>query len=243
MCVFARVAMAACQFVYAHGRSAWVFLENLAPKSNALGSGHDRSASRPPAQPRGSSTMLNAAIEVVSAHGYAGTSMDRIAARAGVALQSVYLRWPNKAPLVAEAIMSMYSAGVVHEVPISDDIAADMRAWLRQNTARGPGAVSGTLAFFCRSRCGKHAGDSDELFQQLGEPYIASILRRLRHGVATAQVRPDADLESVADAVIGASLYRVMAGDSSPDDTDEKVQQPRRGADQRDRTQEYPPTA
>ncbi len=144
--------------------------------------------------------------------------MDRIAARAGVALQSVYLRWPNKAPLVAEAIMSMYGAGVVHEVPISDDIAADMRAWLRQNTAEVLGPYTGLLRSFVAAAA-ENAGDSDELFQQLGEPYIASILRRLRHGVATAQVRPDADLESVADAVIGASLYRVMAGDSSPDDT------------------------
>ncbi len=168
-----------------------------------------------PRSPEVHKAILNAAIEVVSAHGYAGTSMDRIAARAGVALQSVYLRWPNKAPLVAEAIMSMYGAGVVHEVPISDDIAADMRAWLRQNTAEVLGPYTGLLRSFVAAAA-ENAGDSDELFQQLGEPYIASILRRLRHGVATAQVRPDADLESVADAVIGASLYRVMAGTAHP---------------------------
>lgn len=46
--------------------------------------------------------ILDAAIEAVSECGYAGVSIENIAVRAGVAKQTIYRWWPNKAALFVE---------------------------------------------------------------------------------------------------------------------------------------------
>ena len=171
-----------------------------------------------PRSPEVHEAILQAARELVIDYGYAGVSMDRIAAHAGVALQSLYRRWPHKAPLVAEAIMSMYGDGVALEVPVTDDIADDLSTWMRQNTVEVLSPHTRLLRSLAAAAA-ENPRDNDDLFRQLGEPHVQSILRRLRHGVDAAQIRPDANLESVADAMMGASLFRVMAGDTSMEET------------------------
>jgi AcrR family transcriptional regulator len=76
--------------------------------------------------------------------------MDQVAARAGVGKASVYLRWPNKVALVADAIQ--YRAAVEPDVPDSGSLRADMLAFLqallrRKSAAqRAVAALSGEIA-------------------------------------------------------------------------------------------------
>lgn len=48
--------------------------------------------------------VLAAAAELLGEAGFARLTMELVAARAGVSKASVYLRWPNKTALVADAI-------------------------------------------------------------------------------------------------------------------------------------------
>ena len=76
--------------------------------------------------------------------------MDQIAARAGVGKASVYLRWPNKIALVAEAIQQ--HSAVVPDVPDTGSLREDMltflRALLRRKSSaqRALAAVSSEIA-------------------------------------------------------------------------------------------------
>src|SRR5215472_6093013 len=76
--------------------------------------------------------------------------MEQVAARARVGKASLYLRWPNKVALVAEAIQ--HRSAVVPDVPDSGSLREDMRAFLwallRSKTAaqRAVAAVSGEIA-------------------------------------------------------------------------------------------------
>ena len=73
--------------------------------------------------------VLTAAVELLAEAGFARLTMEQVAARAGVGKASVYLRWPNKVALVAEAIR--HRSGVVPDVPHTGSLPGDMRTFLR----------------------------------------------------------------------------------------------------------------
>src|SRR5216684_4336805 len=59
-------------------------------------------------------------------HGYAGASVERVAARAGIAKTTVYRRWGGLNGLLAD-LMAGYAAQEI-TVPDEGDLAADLRA-------------------------------------------------------------------------------------------------------------------
>jgi AcrR family transcriptional regulator len=94
--------------------------------------------------------ILTAAMDLLAEIGYARLTMDQVAARARVGKASLYLRWPNKVALVAEAIQ--HHSAVVPDVPntgsLREDMRAFLRALLRSKTAaqRAVAAVTGEIA-------------------------------------------------------------------------------------------------
>jgi len=51
--------------------------------------------------------VLSATLELFAEHGYAGVSVEAVAARAGVNKTTVYRRWPTKAELLGAALFSL----------------------------------------------------------------------------------------------------------------------------------------
>jgi AcrR family transcriptional regulator len=94
--------------------------------------------------------ILTAAMALLAEIGYARLTMDQVAARGRVGKASLYLRWPNKVALVAEAIQR--HSAVVPDVPntgsLREDMRAFLRALLRSKTAaqRAVAAVTGEIA-------------------------------------------------------------------------------------------------
>ncbi len=94
--------------------------------------------------------ILTAAMDLLAEIGYARLTMDQVAARARVGKASLYLRWPNKVALVAEAIQ--HHSAVVPDVPntgsLREDIRTFLRTLLRSKTAaqRAVAAVTGEIA-------------------------------------------------------------------------------------------------
>jgi AcrR family transcriptional regulator len=94
--------------------------------------------------------ILVAAMDLLAEIGYARLTMDQVAARARVGKASVYLRWPNKVALVAEAIQ--HRAAVVPDVPDTGSLREDMRVFLlallrgKMAAQRAVAAVTGEIA-------------------------------------------------------------------------------------------------
>src|SRR5436305_14938734 len=103
-----------------------------------------------PRDPGVDEAILAAAVDLLAEVGYARLTMEQVAARAGVGKASLYLRWPNKVALVAEAIQ--HRSAVVPEVPDTGSLREDMlvflRALLRRKAAgaRALAAVAGEIA-------------------------------------------------------------------------------------------------
>ena len=77
--------------------------------------------------------VLRAAISELAESGYAGTTVERIAARAGVAKTTIYRRWGGLNGLLAD-LMAQYAA---REIPVPDTghLDSDLRALAREIVA------------------------------------------------------------------------------------------------------------
>src|SRR5918911_4826049 len=91
-----------------------------------------------------------ATVDLLGEIGYARLTMDEVAARAGVSKASLYLRWPNKVALVADALQQR--ARAVPQAPNTGALSTDMRTFLaallraRGAASRALSAVSGEIA-------------------------------------------------------------------------------------------------
>lgn len=162
--------------------------------------------------------ILDATRSLLIEAGYRGVSMDKVAANAGVGIQTVYRRWPSKAPLVAEAVMQAYDQADF-TLPDTGDTVADLRTWMHGSAVLGAAPENVALVRALAAAAAEDLNDRDTLYQQLTGRFHGAVMHRLRTGISSGQIRPDADIEAAADALIGATLYRTLSVTTSMDET------------------------
>lgn len=103
-----------------------------------------------PRSPAVDAAILTATLSLLIEQGYAHLTMEQVAERAGVGKSSLYLRWPTKVALVAEALQ--HQSGAVPEIPDTGSVREDMRLFLqsllrsRRAAGKALAAVSGEIA-------------------------------------------------------------------------------------------------
>lgn len=154
--------------------------------------------------------ILNATRALLAESGYAGVSMDKVAAAAGVGTQTVYRRWPSKGPLVAEAVLQALAEADAG-VPDSGNIVEDLEIWLHNYAALAADAESVALIRALTVAAAGNLHDRDILYRQLTGQFHDSLCHRLRAAIDVGQIRADADIVAAADALLGATLYRMLS--------------------------------
>ncbi|MGE2833336.1 TetR/AcrR family transcriptional regulator [Mycobacterium sp. SMC-4] len=162
-------------------------------------------------------SILEATRELLTEDGYTAITIDRVAERAGVGKQTVYRRWSSKSPLVAEAVSEVFGRGTAMLLPDTGDVAADLRTFMQDlakfiATPRNVAVLRALAAAAADS-----PQDGASLYRELTAPQHDAVVQRLREGVRCGQLSNDIDTESVADALVGAFLYRIL---SRPADAD-----------------------
>jgi AcrR family transcriptional regulator len=164
-------------------------------------------------RPRSQAThdaILEAVRDMLICGGYADVAMDRVANLAGVGKQSLYRRWPSKAPLVAEAVLDAYAQHGPFAFPDTGDVEADLRTWLRGQAAYLGSARNVALSRALAVAAADNPTDGDALYDQLARPHHEALLARLHSAAQAGDIRQDANLEAVAEAVIGTTVYRIL---------------------------------
>ncbi|WP_369137129.1 TetR-like C-terminal domain-containing protein [Modestobacter versicolor] len=92
-----------------------------------------------PRDPSRDGAIRAAILKVLAESGYAGLTMDAVAAAAGVGKATIYRRWRTKSELVADAVAELSSVSV--EVPDTGSLEGDLRVLLHWLV----GAVNGPL--------------------------------------------------------------------------------------------------
>jgi AcrR family transcriptional regulator len=86
-------------------------------------------AARPPGRPldeHASTDILDAAVGLLVEEGFAGVTVDTVAARAGVSKATIYRRWSTKEALLLEAASCL--SGAPDELPDTGTLRGDLQA-------------------------------------------------------------------------------------------------------------------
>ena len=159
-----------------------------------------------PRNARNHRSILDATMELLAEVGYAGLTMEGVAARAGVAKTTVYRWWPSKPALVVAAAEDL--AAKVRSPDsgnLGDDLVALLRDVIRVYTKTVAGRITpGLLA---------DMAEHPELADAIGRFWAGRreiMLEVLRRGISRGELRPDIDLELAADLLYGPIYYRLL---------------------------------
>jgi AcrR family transcriptional regulator len=99
--------------------------------------------------PEKDDAILRAALDVLAESGYEGTTIDVVAAKAGVARATVYRRWPTKSELIVDAVRALAQLAPKLQLPDTGTLEGDMRLLLsaggRSGNARPMKIIVGLL--------------------------------------------------------------------------------------------------
>jgi AcrR family transcriptional regulator len=154
--------------------------------------------------------VLSAAREILQHDGYAGLTMERVAAESGVAKTTLYRRWPTKAALCMALYLDV--AGRELRDPNTSDVALDLKhiadtvVNLQKKTVAGP-AFIGLIAE------AQLSPDTRTAFLAEFADRRREITRRvLRRAIQRRQLRANTDIDLVIDVIGGATTFRLLQG-------------------------------
>ena len=155
-------------------------------------------------------SVLAAATSILERQGYAGLTMEGVAAASGVAKTTVYRRWPTKAALCVDLYLEVASREL--RDPDTGDVARDLKAIaqtvvsLQKRTVAGPAFV-GLIAE------AQIAPDTrSEVLAGFAEKRRELTRQVLRRAIQRRQIRPDTDIDLVIDIIGGATTFRLLQG-------------------------------
>jgi AcrR family transcriptional regulator len=163
-------------------------------------------------------SVLASMRRALTAEGYAAVTIEGLAAEAGVAKQTIYRWWPSKAAILGEALLEGELPGGDVEVPMTADLAADLRAWFSTLSDQQGDPANVELA---RALIAVTATDAElgaALNERLAAPIRDWVTTRLRQAVADGDSRADVDADAVADQFIAIASYAALLGRPSSED-------------------------
>jgi AcrR family transcriptional regulator len=164
--------------------------ETLPPASEVARSGRPRDPSRDEA-------IFAATLAVFAEDGYAGVSIEGVAARAGVGKATIYRRYASKAQLLVDAMQVCVVSP--EELPDTGDLRADLTSMLAalMNLLRGDrGPV---LVAFAAERIRYPALDEEFKRSVIGAKR-AHVRHLLTSAIERGELSPDTDIDVVAEA-------------------------------------------
>jgi AcrR family transcriptional regulator len=170
--------------------------------------GNEEWQHRRPGRPRDpgyDKAILDATVEILTDKGYAGLTIDGVAARTGVGRPTIYRRWSSKPALVIAALTQ--STGV-SPVPDTGSLRGDLIAFQHEqlrmmNMPQARRVTAGLVADLVADPA-------------LAETYLGDYVGSRRNSVAQAleraidrgELRPDADFTLIYDLLMGPLFMR-----------------------------------
>jgi AcrR family transcriptional regulator len=150
--------------------------------------------------------ILEQLAALLGSHGYAGLTLDELAARSGVAKTTILRRWPSKAAVAAAAVERLALQSV--DVPDSGSLRADLLALLQgavDTFVRGRGQFIARLV-----REAGHHSEITDLVHTVIHTRRQAYRRVLALAIARGDLAPSVDTELMLDLLIGPIWTRLL---------------------------------
>ncbi|MCX4822687.1 TetR/AcrR family transcriptional regulator [Streptomyces sp. NBC_01142] len=154
--------------------------------------------------------IYDAALALVGEVGYSRTTIEGIAARAGVGKQTIYRWWPSKAAVLLEAFLDLaeQAAEGETEIPDTGDLEADLKFVLRATVDEMNSPVYDGPARALTAEGVVNAELGAQFVEKLLEPQLQLYVKRLRSAQDTGDVRKDIDLRIALELFTGPLAHR-----------------------------------
>jgi AcrR family transcriptional regulator len=164
--------------------------------------------------------VLAATRDLLEEAGFAGTTIQAVAQRAGVPTPAIYRRWPNRLRLVEECVFPGLDAVAVHPTGDIEEDLARFVAVYRQTLAK-PAVRNALPALIAAYQADPEARGSPERGFRSARPQFRAILAAAPPGRCDPALDPD----DLFDLLVGAVIYRTFIHSLGlrPDSPDQTV--------------------
>jgi AcrR family transcriptional regulator len=151
---------------------------------------------------------------MIAAHGVAGTTIEGVAAEAGVGKTTIYRRWETKNDLLVAAVSQLAPEG---DPPDTGSLEGDLKALVDFQLER----LAGTGVLTVAPRVLADSLHDPELHQG----FLANVIKPLRglirvlieRGVERGELRSDLDVEPLVDILHALPIYLILMSRGDPD--------------------------
>jgi AcrR family transcriptional regulator len=162
---------------------------------------------RRPGRPRRAATddaITHAALDLLAERGFQAATIEAIAERAGVGRNTIYRRWRSKEELIADALRELTT-----DVDWStEDLYSLLLTWLGDFARTFSDPLHGRLLVGVLGELQQNPVFADVYADRVVRPRREALLARLTEARERGELRPDADVDLVADLLGGALLLR-----------------------------------
>jgi AcrR family transcriptional regulator len=159
--------------------------------------------------------VLQATAEVLAEVGYGRLSVDEVAERAGVHKTTIYRRWPAKADLVLDALLSR--SDIVIELPDTGSLEADLLVFMRSVAANVASPLGGALVV-ATMPTGEERGEPARVRHRFWDERFDHARVRLERAKKDGELAPDTDTALIVEALVSPIFFRTFVRGEPVDD-------------------------
>lgn len=157
--------------------------------------------------------ILDATLRMLGTQGVAGTTIEGVAAEAGVGKTTIYRRWPTKTALILAAISNIVPPG---DPPDTGTMAGDMAALAETQRRRLAGSnLSGIVPRVLAESMGDPELHQDFVDRVVG-PFRDMLRLFIERGIERGELRPDLEVEPLVDLLHAIPIYRILMSRGDP---------------------------
>jgi AcrR family transcriptional regulator len=150
-------------------------------------------------------SVLDATLDVIVDGGYAGLSVDEVAARAGVHKTTIYRRWPDLGALVVDALLDRQQEAV--PIPDTGELRGDLLSLLDAITASITSPDGRALL-----RAGLESGppELDVLVHRFWHARFALARQIFQRAADRGEIPSDLDNDLLVELVVAPLFFREL---------------------------------
>jgi AcrR family transcriptional regulator len=158
--------------------------------------------------------VLHAADDLLVERGFGGVTIEGIAARAGVAKQTIYRWWPSKVDILLDTLIDDASSQLA--VPDSGPAVESTRRYLRSLARFLAKEPAGRVLLALIGEAQHDPAMASTFHQRFLDPQRQNERAMLRRGITSGELPADLDIDAALDALCGPIFYRALTGAQIP---------------------------
>src|ERR1700727_717354 len=158
--------------------------------------------------------VLHAADDLLVERGFGGVTVEGIAARAGVAKQTIYRWWPSKVDILLDTLIDDASRQLA--IPDAGSAVESTRRYLRSLASFLTKEPAGKVLLALIGEAQHDPEMARTFHRRYLDPQRHGEREMLRRGVTSGELTADIDIDATLDALSGPIFYRALIGVSIP---------------------------